>query len=132
MKHSIRLSLACVIAATWSAAMVGSQGLGPRDVNGLPSRPADARVNYATSDPLQFGELRLPKGRGPFPVAIVIHGGCWVSTFATLQNTAAVADALRNASVATWNVETRFWNYWAIVVGSFRGLRTAWSRQLNP
>ena len=112
--------------------MVGSQGLGPRDVNGLPSRPADARVNYATSDPLQFGELRLPKGRGPFPVAIVIHGGCWVSTFATLQNTAAVADALRNASVATWNVETRFWNYWAIVVGSFRGLRTAWSRQLNP
>jgi acetyl esterase/lipase len=105
-RHSIRLPFACV-AATLLAAVPGAQRLGPRDVNGLPSRPADARVNYATSDPLQFGELRLPKGRGPFPVAIVIHGGCWVSTFATLQNTAAFADALRDAGVATWNVEYR-------------------------
>ena len=107
MRPAFRLIFACVIAATLSAAMPGAQRLGPRDVNSLPSRPADARVNYATSDPLQFGELRLPKGPGPFPVAIVIHGGCWVSTFATLQNTAAFADALRDAGVATWNVEYR-------------------------
>jgi hypothetical protein len=46
MRHSIRLSLGCVIAATWCAAVVDAQRLGPRDVNGLPSRPADARVNY--------------------------------------------------------------------------------------
>jgi acetyl esterase/lipase len=90
-----------------SAAVSGGQRMGPRDVDSLPSRPADARVNYATADPLQFGDLRLPKGRGPFPVAIVIHGGCWLSKFATLQNTAAFADALRDAGVATWNVEYR-------------------------
>jgi membrane protease YdiL (CAAX protease family) len=41
MRHSIRLSLGCVIAATWCAAVVDAQGLGPRDVNGLPSRPAE-------------------------------------------------------------------------------------------
>jgi acetyl esterase/lipase len=51
--------------------------------------------------------LRLPKGPGPFPVAIVIHGGCWVTRFASAQNTAALADALRDAGVATWNVEYR-------------------------
>jgi acetyl esterase/lipase len=107
MRHALRLVFAWVIAGTVSAATPGAQRLGPRDVDGLPSRPADARVNYATTDALQFGELRLPKGRGPFPVAIVIHGGCWVSKFATLQNTAAFADALRDAGVATWNVEYR-------------------------
>jgi acetyl esterase/lipase len=37
----------------------------------------------------------------------VIHGGCWVSTFAALENTAAVADALRDLGIATWNVEYR-------------------------
>jgi acetyl esterase/lipase len=58
-------------------------------------------------DPLQFGDLRLPKGAGPFPVVVVIHGGCWVSRLATLQNTAALSDALRDAGVATWNVEYR-------------------------
>jgi acetyl esterase/lipase len=107
MRRSSRHVFACVVAATVSTAMLSAQRLGPQDVNALPSRPADERVNYATGDALQFGELRLPKARGPFPVAIVIHGGCWVSTFATLQNTAAFADALRDAGVATWNVEYR-------------------------
>ena len=80
--------------------------LSPRDVDKLPSKPADAKIPYG-DDPLQFGELRLPQGKGPFPVAVVIHGGCWVSKFATLQNTAAMSDALRDAGIATWNVEYR-------------------------
>ncbi len=80
--------------------------LRPRDVDALPSKPADTKIPYGKDD-LQYGELRLPKGKGPFPVAVVIHGGCWVSKFATLQNTAALADALRDAGFATWNVEYR-------------------------
>jgi hypothetical protein len=56
---------------------------------------------------LQFGEFRLPAGIGPFPVAVVIHGGCWTSASATLRNTAALADALREAGIATWNIEYR-------------------------
>ncbi|MEJ7809981.1 MAG: alpha/beta hydrolase [Gemmatimonadaceae bacterium] len=75
-------------------------------MDSLPSRPADLRRAYG-ADSLQFGELRLPAGKGPFPVAIVIHGGCWVSRFASLRNTAALADALRREGVATWNVEYR-------------------------
>jgi acetyl esterase/lipase len=94
--------LACLLGTT----ALGGQRLRPRDVDALPSAPADARVAYGT-DALQYGDLRLPKGAGPFPVAIVVHGGCWVSGFATLQNTAALADALRAAGVATWNVEYR-------------------------
>jgi hypothetical protein len=26
---------------------------------------------------MQFGQLRLPEGNGLFPVAVVMHGGCW-------------------------------------------------------
>lgn len=76
------------------------------DIDTLPSKPATARIAYGP-EPLQFGDLRLPAGAGPFPVAIVVHGGCWVSRFASVQNSAALADALRDAGIATWNIEYR-------------------------
>lgn len=94
-----------IFAAGLIASSVFAQRLGPADVEKLPSKPADTRIPYGL-DEQQFGELRLPKGKGPFPVAIVLHGGCWVSRW-TLSNTAALADALRDAGVATWNLEYR-------------------------
>lgn len=97
---------ALVVAVASAAPASDAQRLRPRDVDALPSRPADARIPYGT-DALQFGDFRLPKGAGPFPVVMVIHGGCWVSRFATLQNSAALADALRDAGAATWNIEYR-------------------------
>lgn len=81
------------------------QLLKPLEVNALPAAPPDQTIVYG-SDPSQFAELRLPKGEGPFPVAVVIHGGCWMS-FADLKNTAPLSDALRNAGLATWNIEYR-------------------------
>lgn len=101
----VGFSLALALSALAIVA-IDAQRLSPRAVDALPSKPADARVSYG-ADPEQFGDLRLPAGPGPHPLAIVIHGGCWVSTFATLQNTAAFSDALRDAGVATWNVEYR-------------------------
>ncbi len=80
--------------------------LTPQEVSALPSKPADHRLFYG-NEAAQFGELRLPSGPGPHPVAIVIHGGCWISKFAGLENTAALADALRDLGVATWNIEYR-------------------------
>ncbi len=56
--------------------------------------------------PQQFAELRLPPGEGPFPVLIVIHGGCWVE-FASAQYTAPLAAALAEKGFATWNLEYR-------------------------
>jgi len=54
---------------------VAAQFLSQQDIAKLPSDPADRRIQYG-KDPMQFGELRLPKGKGPHPVAVVIHGGC--------------------------------------------------------
>lgn len=87
-------------------AAASGRRLGPRDVDTLPSRPAQLRAAYGT-DSLQFGELRLPSGPGPFPVAVVIHGGCWTKGFATLKNTASAASALLDEGIATWNIEYR-------------------------
>ncbi len=86
--------------------MTNRQFLTPMDVNKLPSKPADHRITYGR-DPLHLGDLRLPRDVGLHPVAIVVHGDCWVSTFADLQNSAALSDALRDAGIATWNIEYR-------------------------
>jgi len=96
-----------LLASLWSSALAAqSRLLRASDNDTLPAKPPTARIAYGP-DSLQFGELRLPDGPGPFPVAIVIHGGCWVSRFATLRNSAAFSDALRDAGVATWNIEYR-------------------------
>jgi acetyl esterase/lipase len=104
MKSTRTVVVALAAIAGLSAA--APQQMRPRDVDALLSKPPDTRIPYGKDD-LQFGELRLPTGKGPFPVAIVIHGGCWVARFASTQNTAALADGLRDAGVATWNVEYR-------------------------
>lgn len=72
----------------------------------MTAAPADHRISYG-HDPLQFGDLRLPTGRGPHPVAIVVHGGCWLARFADLRLTAPLSAALARAGIATWNIEYR-------------------------
>ena len=73
---------------------------------GAATDTASIRIAYGAS-PEQYGELRLPTGSGPFPVAVVIHGGCFLASMGTTQYVAAFADALRSAGIATWNVEYR-------------------------
>ncbi|HWL72771.1 MAG TPA: hypothetical protein VNQ74_02725, partial [Burkholderiaceae bacterium] len=80
--------------------------LSQQDVARQPVAPADHRIAYGP-DAMQFGELRLPKGSGPHPLAIVVHGGCWLAAFADLQLMAPLSDALTRSGVATWNIEFR-------------------------
>jgi acetyl esterase/lipase len=84
--------------------------LRPTDVDTLPVRSAGVRLRYG-ADSLQFGDLRVPDGPGPFPVAIVIHGGCWYSPYANIRNAAPLADALRDVGVASWNIEYRRYDH---------------------
>ncbi len=96
-----------------SSALLPAQLTNPVELWKHPTPPPNERLSYG-DDPLQFGELRLPEGTGPFPVAILIHGGCWevklktlpegVTSFELLRPMAA---ALAKAGIATWNVEYR-------------------------
>lgn len=72
---------------------------------GDPSPEAPLRLAYG-SDPLQFGDLRLPKGTGPHPVVVVLHGGCWVNAYG-LDLMHDLSAALTAEGFATWNVEYR-------------------------
>jgi acetyl esterase/lipase len=82
-----------------------AQVLSTREAMALPSRPADHRIAWGT-DPVQFGDLRLPAGPGPHPVVVLIHGGCWLAEY-DLAYMGALADALKDAGIATWNIEYR-------------------------
>src|SRR5215470_8983650 len=59
------------------ACIASAQTRGPMELATAPVPAGARRIAYG-KDPLQFGELRLPSKRGPQPLAIVIHGGCWV------------------------------------------------------
>ena len=66
---------------------------------------AHARIPYG-SDPLNVGDLRLPAGDGPHPVAVVIHGGFWRAKY-TLEHIGHLCAALTAEGIATWSVEYR-------------------------
>lgn len=100
----IRAGLTSVMAL-WVLSAASAELLKPREVDAIPASPPDRTFAYG-SDPNQFGQLFLPQGRGPFSVAVVIHGGCW-KKFADFKNTVPMSDALRQAGIATWNVEYR-------------------------
>jgi acetyl esterase/lipase len=65
-----------------------------------------ARFAYGSA-PSQFAELFRPQGVGPFPVAVLIHGGCWTVKFGGIGQMRNVAGALVAQGIAVWNVEYR-------------------------
>src|ERR1700693_3029156 len=75
------------------------------DILTLPPPPADARLTYG-ADPNQFGELRVPKSQGPFPVVMNIHGGFWRAKY-DLKHAGYLCAAFTAKGLATWNVEYR-------------------------
>ncbi|HEV2114231.1 MAG TPA: alpha/beta hydrolase, partial [Terriglobales bacterium] len=66
---------------------------------------ADERIAYGKGAS-QFGDLRLPRGKGPFPLAVNIHGGFWRARY-DLAHSGHLCAALTKAGVATWNLEYR-------------------------
>jgi acetyl esterase/lipase len=69
-------------------------------------RPApDRTVRYGDHE-RQVVDVYLPKGAGPHPVVVMIHGGCWSAPWdRTLMNW--VSDDLRKRGIAVWNIDYR-------------------------
>ena len=71
------------------------------------ARPrADATIAYGP-DPYQKIDLWRPTGRGPHPVVVMVHGGCWQTKIADRTIMDWIADDLRRAGVAVWNIDYR-------------------------
>ncbi|CAN5346543.1 alpha/beta hydrolase [soil metagenome] len=75
------------------------------ELSNLPMPPPGQRIAYGEG-PQQFGELRIPEGRGPFPVIVLIHGGCWLNAF-DYQYITRLAAWFSLHGVATWTIEYR-------------------------
>ena len=82
----------------------------PMTINALPAAPPTLKVAYGTASARQYGELRMPQGsehgRGPFPLAVIYHGGCWAGMGGT-ANVGALASFLAANGVATWTPSYR-------------------------
>ena len=57
--------------------------------------------------PTDIVDLWIPSGEGPYPVVVMVHGGCWQKSIAdrTLMNW--MAEGLRQRGWAVWNIEYR-------------------------
>ena len=75
------------------------------DVVALPTVAADSRIVVGAGEGC-WGDLYLPAGAGPFPVLILIHGGCWQAAY-DLAHVSPLADALRRRGLAVWSIEYR-------------------------
>jgi len=75
------------------------------DANLAASAP-DAILRYA-DHPRGFAELRLPEGKGPFPLAVIYHGGCWKTGIASQAYMAPLATLWQSQGIATLNVDYR-------------------------
>lgn len=102
--------LACAMLAVMAVSTpISAPAAEPISFSDLLARPraaADARIAYGPG-PQQFGELWLPKGEGPFPVAVLIHGGCWQADLPGTELMDYLAADLRDRGYAVWNVEYR-------------------------
>ena len=109
-------ALAMLVGCTKGENMVGSQsveGEAPKlygtDAHLAPSEP-DVILRYAKHK-RGFAELRLPKGAeeggGPFPLAVIFHGGCWKAGIATQHYMAPLATRWQEQGIASLNVDYR-------------------------
>src|SRR5689334_17605490 len=99
----LRTAFALALLAPWLWTQT-KQTMTTQDILKLKAAPGE-RIAY-DGDALQFGELRLPPGKGKHPVAVIIHGGCWQAAY-DLEHIGTLSAALAQAGIATWTVEYR-------------------------
>jgi acetyl esterase/lipase len=108
MAHKIIIGLFFFISIFNSAVSAEEQKRSFMTVKDLPSfgnPPADKRFAYG-DDQFQFADLRVPKGPGPHPVIILIHGGCWLSQY-DIVHAGKLAKGFADNGIATWSLEYR-------------------------
>lgn len=103
MRKLVLLILSLVVLS--SRAELAAKTLTWPELSSMPLPAPGKRIVYG-DEKEQFGELRVPKGDGPFPVIVVIHGGCWQNAFDYVYMTRLSAWFVEHG-VATWTIEYR-------------------------
>ncbi|MFC5511242.1 alpha/beta hydrolase [Massilia jejuensis] len=103
---NIRPFLFSTLLCALSPALVSAAPMKLADYMALTGPAPTSRVAYGSA-PSQYAELFVPGGAGPFPVAVLVHGGCWTEKFGGIVQLRNMAGALAARGIAVWNVEYR-------------------------
>jgi len=106
VKRAALAAILLLMTAPTASSALAADPISFSDLLARPRAPADARISYG-ADPLQFGELLLPAGQGPFPVAVLIHGGCWQADLPGTELMDYLSADLKARGYAVWNIEYR-------------------------
>ena len=79
---------------------------GPPALKRMAVTPPVETIRYG-NEAKQNADLRIPPGKGPFPIAVLIHGGCWDVAYGSSSDLAPLADALTKQGIATLNIRYR-------------------------
>jgi acetyl esterase/lipase len=113
MKKEARMQFKRLLMAAAITGGAGGAGTGAvtapmtlQDYLALKGPQPDAHIAYGAA-PSQFVELFKPAGKGPFPVLVLLHGGCWTVHFGGIEQMRNMAGDLVKHGIAVWNVEYR-------------------------
>ena len=100
----IRLALAAALAM--QSAMPSYTPMRWPALLDRPHPQPSATIAYG-EDQMQKVDVWLPKGKGPFPVVLMVHGGCWQTEIADRRIMDWIASDLVKSGVAVWNIDYR-------------------------
>ncbi|HEY5410745.1 MAG TPA: alpha/beta hydrolase [Caulobacteraceae bacterium] len=88
---------------------IPAQAAEPLTLNGYLTLKGPKPTEHIAYGParLQYIELFEPKGPGPFPVVVLIHGGCFQNRYQGMPQMRGMAGALAAKGVAVWSIEYR-------------------------
>jgi acetyl esterase/lipase len=105
-----RLALIALLALTPAVMTADAPLLTWPDLVGRPQPKPDATIAYG-SDEMQKADVWLPAGGlgrgGTRPTVLMVHGGCWTTSIADRSLMNWIADDLRTAGIAVWNIDYR-------------------------
>lgn len=101
------LRLVAAFGLTLAAVIQGARAVELKDFLALPQAAPTQQISYGAAQS-QGIDVFLPEGKGPHPVAILIHGGCW-SAFpgAGREQVRALAADWARRGVAVWSIGYR-------------------------
>ena len=102
MARALFAAMACLLATPAAAA-------DPVEIPAfmrIPRPTPDLEIRYGAA-PAQAIDVFRPPGRGPFPVAILIHGGCWSATTDGRAQLRHLGADLARRGIAVWSIGYR-------------------------
>jgi len=109
IRRHLAAALTVAVVTTLALPATASTQSAPAPVQQTPRPPApepSERIVYGEA-PSQFIEVYRPSGPGPYPVAIFIHGGCYVTREASVRTARRMGADLAQHGVVAWNIAYR-------------------------